>query len=152
MIERPGQAVATSNNFALTSLSYSARSSILGRPCYSRSIHPHHGHGADRVTIVNISKTFAITSTTISAHESYTSHASPSSVMSARLFKHLWYWMYQMLNQITKRTRPPPSPKTTTNPFLRGNVRRGLGGFISVDYFRWCCKTPRRNCSSRHSQ
>ena len=35
-IPRPGQAVATSNNFASTNLSYSAHSSIPGKPCYSR--------------------------------------------------------------------------------------------------------------------
>ena len=35
MISRPGPVVATSNNFALTSLSYSVRSSTLERPPYS---------------------------------------------------------------------------------------------------------------------
>ena len=148
---RPGQAVATSNNFALTSSNYSARSFVPGRPCYSREITPVSDCGTEIISPVNISRTCAITSTMTSGHEFCTSPASPFSVMFVPSSRRSWYWTCRPWSQTKRRTSPAPSPKMNTDPRPRGGLR-GLGGSISVDCFRWCCKTLKRDCSSRRSR
>ena len=152
MFSRPGQAVATSSNFALMSLTCSARSSAPGRPYYSRWCFRSSERKAHNGTIANILRTFVTTFTMTFAHESCTSPAFLSSVMSVRSSRRSWYWMCQMWNPMMKRMGPFPSLKMRMDLSPRGGGQRCSGNFISADCFRWCCRTPKRGCSSRHSR